>query len=104
MSINLLFSQIPLVGEISGTMQATPEVQQSIMNQAAAEVTGLQREQIQKSEKQDGANAVDEHGSGGGRPKPQKDAQNRKKQAAEETEEKPLSKTPFTGNLINRRI
>ncbi len=105
MSINLLFTQIPLVGEISGAMQAAPDVQQSIMNQAANDVSGQQREQVQKNEKQDGANAVDARGSGGGaQARNKKDGKRRRKQPAEEETEQALAKTPFMGNLINRRI
>ncbi len=105
MSINLLFTQIPLVGEISGAMQAAPEVQQSIMNQAANEVSGQQREQVQKNEKQDGADVVDAHGGGGGaQAETEQERKRRKKQPAKEEAEEALAKTPFMGNLINTRI
>ena len=102
MSVNLIFAQIPLVGEVTGAMQATPELQQTIAQQMAQETHKKEQSQVQKTDEQEGAKGVNPDANRDQGANHQ--ANKRKRQAAQETEEAKEVKDPWAGNIINVRI
>ncbi len=109
MSINLLFTQMPLVQQITHVEQAHPELQQMIAREVAAEELREQRDQIQKTEPQDDLSAVHKDASHGGSASPE-GHRGRKHHAAQsddtQEQEHPLEagKAPWAGNIINVEI
>ena len=105
MSINLVFMQIPLVGELSGAMQAQPEAQQAYAREHTRQVQKREQEQVQKPEKQDGANSVHPDGQqAGARQHPRR--RSRRHHEQELVEERPLiaKDTPWAGHVLNKRV
>lgn len=66
MSLNLIVTQTPLVGEISTAMQTHPEVQQVMAQAQAVEEHKHDRQHVQKSEKKDASKSVDPEGGQSG--------------------------------------
>lgn len=108
MSINLVFMQIPLVGEISGALQGQPEAQQAYAQEHAKEIQQREQEQIQKTEKQDASKSVDPDGrQGAAQDHPRRQARKRRQEPEQElVEERPLGTkdNPWAGHLLNKRV
>ena len=106
MSINLVFMQIPLVGEISGAMQAQPEAQQAFAREHTREVQKREQSQVQKPEKQESATGVNPDGQQGGQQQHPRHHRRKQQEAQEMVEERPLGTkdNPWAGHLLNKRI
>jgi len=105
MSINLVFMQIPLVGEVAGAMQAQPEAQQAYAREHTKELRQREQNQVQKSEKQDPPKGVNPDGSQGeARQHPR--GRRRRREEQELVEERPLvtKDNPWAGHLLNKRV
>ncbi len=102
MSVNLVFMQVPLVGEVAGALQATPEAQQVLTQQAAQEAHKLAQSQVQKLDAKEGAKAVNPDGSqghAGGSPHGR-----RQRRQKEEPRDEKKSADIWAGNIINKRV
>ncbi len=103
MSINLVFMQIPLVGEISGAMQGHPEAQQTVAREHAQETLKNEQSQVQKLERQDASQEVQPDGKQAGG---QHHGGGRGRQRKRPPEESPpdTKESPWAGNIVNRRV
>lgn len=106
MSINLVFMQIPLVGEVAGAMQAQPEAQQAYAREHTREVQKRENQQVQKTEKQDPSREVNPDGSQGDQQQLPRRRARRAIPAQEMVEDRPLTTkdNPWAGHLLNKRV
>lgn len=98
--------QIPLVGEISGAMQAQPEAHQALAREHTRELQKREQSQVQKLDKQDAAKGVNPDGQQGGQQQHPRQRRRRQQEEQELVEERPLGTkdNPWAGHLLNKRI
>ncbi len=102
MSVNLVFMQMPLVGEVAGALQATPEAQQVLTQQAAHEAHKLEQSQVQKLDAKEGTKAVNPDGSrgnAGGSPH-----KRRERRGKEDSQDEKKTVDIWAGHIINKRV
>ncbi|MBG0778041.1 MAG: hypothetical protein H0S85_16565 [Desulfovibrionaceae bacterium] len=108
MSINLnlpvLLVQTPIAGSIAHAEQSSPEIQQTVAAHEAVLEQKKRREQIQGTEKQDPALAVHKDGGGGGGRGEERARERGGEERPPPAETAPHSESPWTGNVINRKI
>ena len=99
----VLFSQLPHLQHIVQNEESHPEMYQGLAQDAAVESEKFEREHVQKTEKQEGAQAVStDAGSGGGAQAESR--RRRKKDEDKEMEEETLQSTPWSGNIVNVKV
>ncbi len=101
LQINLLFTQIPIVGEIAGVEAARPEAQQAAAQHLAAEELAKQRDKVQETDKKEPSRAVSdrETGQGGQGGHPRKRPQTKDQEAPPGKHS--AASSPWQGNLVD---
>jgi hypothetical protein len=102
--INLLFQQVPLVGQVAGAEMAAPEAQAAASSHMAFEALRKQREQVQETTKSENLKADFDASSHGGDAHQQMRRRRRKPPEPEDEPTEDQGKTPWSGNIINRNI
>lgn len=102
----LLVSQLPFVSKLATAEQTHPEVRQELFEPLLREKLKEEDRKVQQVEKQEKPDAIsrDGGGSGGGQPR---QARRQRREEAEEPEEDEFlasNASPWSGNLVNRRV
>lgn len=106
MSINLVLNQVPLVGEVAGALQSRPEVQQTTMAAHAADMGKEAKDQVQKTDEQEGAKAIREETREGASQGRGDQGERRKKKHPEDPESptEPHTASVWAGNIVDVTI
>ncbi len=104
MSINLVFMQMPVVGELAGAMQAQPQVQQAIARQQAQETLKLEQGQVPEVEKQDETKSVNPDGHQGSEADPRRRRRRKPRDPEQQEQTLEASENPWAGNIVNKRV
>ncbi|GFK92549.1 hypothetical protein NNJEOMEG_00374 [Fundidesulfovibrio magnetotacticus] len=99
-------AQLPNLQGLAGAQLAHPEAQQVFAAQMTQQMLKDQHDQVQKVDKQEGSDAVDEDKEG--RQEARRQASGRRNaphhQPEPEPEAQPASSSPWLGHLINRKV
>lgn len=99
-----MLTGIPGVSRIVGTVQSTPEVQQSYAQVHAAMEAARMRQQVPEIEKKGGTEAVSRDGGGQGGQQPPRREARKKKEPETEPESHPSAPSPWAGNILNKKV
>lgn len=100
LQINLLFTQIPVVGELAGVEAARPETQQAMAQAVATEELAKQRDKVQETDKKEPSRAISDREAGqGGRHSQRREAKAKAKE--EQPRQHGPANTPWQGNLVD---